>query len=300
MKIALVIAFFTLAVLILKITILKGSIRQIRREFKERDELNSSAKIGISFRDADLCGLTDDLNKTLEKMRKKYNLYVQGDSEVKQTIGNASHDLRTPLTAIIGYLELAKGKMQAGEDITSYLDIIENRARYMKELTDELFEFSGIIGDNDREELQTEEIEINRVLEDSIIDYYSVLSENGIEPLVEITEEPVVRFLNRHALERIFANLLNNAVKYSQGDLKITLAGSGEITFENYAPELTEIQVQQLFDRFYTVRTGRNSTGLGLAIARNLVTRLDGTIDAKHIEKKLVIRISFPKWQGEC
>ena len=300
MKIALVIAFFTLAVLILKITILKGSIRQIRREFKERDELNSSAKIGISFRDADLCGLTDDLNKTLEKMRKKYNLYVQGDSEVKQTIGNASHDLRTPLTAIIGYLELAKGKMQAGEDITSYLDIIENRARYMKELTDELFEFSGIIGDNDREELQTEEIEINRVLEDSIIDYYSVLSENGIEPVVEITEEPVVRSLNRHALERIFANLLSNAVKYSQGDLKITLTGSGEITFENYAPKITEIQVQQLFDRFYTVRTGRNSTGLGLAIARNLVTRLDGTIDAKHIEKKLVIRISFPKWQGEC
>mgnify|MGYP003621280227 CR=1 FL=1 len=300
MKIALVIAFFTLAVLILKITILKGSIRQIRREFKERDELNSSAKIGISFRDADLCGLTDDLNKTLEKMRKKYNLYVQGDSEVKQTIGNASHDLRTPLTAIIGYLELAKGKMQAGEDITSYLDIIENRARYMKELTDELFEFSGIIGDNDREELQTEEIEINRVLEDSIIDYYSVLSENGIEPLVEITEEPVVRFLNRHALERIFANLLNNAVKYSQGDLKITLAGSGEITFENYAPELTEIQVQQLFDRFYTLRTGRNSTGLGLAIARNLVTQLNGTIAAKRIEKNLVIRISFPKQPGEC
>ena len=300
MKIALVIAFFTLAVLILKITILKGSIRQIRREFKERDELNSSAKIGISFRDADLCGLTDDLNKTLEKMRKKYNLYVQGDSEVKQTIGNASHDLRTPLTAIIGYLELAKGKMQAGEDITSYLDIIENRARYMKELTDELFEFSGIIGDNDREELQTEEIEINRVLEDSIIDYYSVLSDNGIEPVVEITEEPVVRSLNRHALERIFANLLSNAVKYSQGDLKITLAGSGEIIFENYAPEITEIQVQQLFDRFYTLRTGRNSTGLGLAIARNLVTQLNGTIAAKRIEKNLVIRISFPKQPGEC
>ena len=300
MKIALVIAFFTLVVLILKIAILKGSIRQIRREFKERDELNSSAKIGISFRDADLCGLTDDLNKTLEKMRKKYNLYVQGDSEVKQTIGNASHDLRTPLTAIIGYLELAKGKMQAGEDITSYLDIIENRARYMKELTDELFEFSVVIGDNNREELQTEEIEINRVLEDSIIDYYSVLSENGIEPLVEITEEPVVRSLNRHALERIFANLLSNAVKYSQGDLKITLAGSGEITFENYAPEITEIQVQQLFDRFYTVRTGRNSTGLGLAIARNLVTQLNGTIAAKRIEKNLVIRISFPKQPGEC
>ena len=300
MKIALVIAFFTLAVLILKITILKGSIRQIRREFKERDELNSSAKIGISFRDADLCGLTDDLNKTLEKMRKKYNLYVQGDSEVKQTIGNASHDLRTPLTAIIGYLELAKGKMQAGEDITSYLDIIENRARYMKELTDELFEFSGVIGDNDREELQTEEIEINRVLEDSIIDYYSVLSDNGIEPVVEITEEPVVRSLNRHVLERIFANLLSNAVKYSQGDLKITLAGSGEIIFENYAPEITEIQVQQLFDRFYTVRTGRNSTGLGLAIARNLVTQLNGTIAAKRIEKNLVIRISFPKQPGEC
>ena len=300
MKIALVIAFFTLAVLILKITILKGSIRQIRREFKERDELNSSAKIGISFRDADLCGLTDDLNKTLEKMRKKYNLYVQGDSEVKQTIGNASHDIRTPLTAIIGYLELAKGKMQAGEDITSYLDIIENRARYMKELTDELFEFSGVIGDNDREELQTEEIEINRVLEDSIIDYYSVLSENGIEPLVEITEEPVVRSLNRHVLERIFANLLSNAVKYSQGDLKITLAGSGEIIFENYAPEITEIQVQQLFDRFYTLRTGRNSTGLGLAIARNLVTQLNGTIAAKRIEKNLVIRISFPKQPGEC
>ncbi len=104
-------------------------------------------------------------------------------------------------------------------------------------------------------------------------------------------EKPVVRTLDRSALSRVFSNLLTNAVKYSDGDLDITLFETGEITFANTAPGLDEVQVGRLFDRFYTVEAARKSTGLGLAIARTLIEQMGGAIAARYEEGRLVIHI---------
>lgn len=283
--------------LIIKIISMKLTIREIRREFIDRDQLNTNIKIGISSRDADMRGLTDDLNKTLEKVREKYHLYAQGDMKVKRTITNVSHDLRTPLTAICGYLGLIRQKnfsqAEQLEEIKSYLSIIENRSLYMKGLTEELFEFSGVIGNEEDKQLETEDIFLNKALEDSIMDYYGALSKNGIEPQVEITEEKIIRKINKQAVERIFANLMSNALKYSNGDLKIALNDDGIITFSNYAPDLSSVDVTRLFDRFYTVETGKTSTGLGLAIVKMLVDQMSGTVTAAQEDGYLVIKISF-------
>ena len=111
--------------------------------------------------------------------------------------------------------------------------------------------------------------------------------------MLEISETKVMRMLDRSALSRVFSNLISNAIKYSDGDLKIVLSERGEVTFSNMASGLDEIQVGRLFDRFYTVEAARKSTGLGLAISKTLVEEMNGTISAKYENGRLSIHIFF-------
>ena len=101
--------------------------------------------------------------------------------------------------------------------------------------------------------------------------------------------------MDRAALSRIFSNLLNNAVKYSDGDLSITLSESGELVFTNSASGLDEVQVEKLFGRFYTVEAARHSTGLGLTIAKTLTEQIGGSIAATYRDGQLSICIVFPE-----
>ena len=207
---------------------------------------------------------------------------------IKTAITNVSHDIRTPLTAICGYLDMMK-PMDKPEQIERYLDIISERADAMKRLTEELFRYSVIISaDTD---INREKVLINQVLEDSIMGYYAALSEHGITPTVQLTGTPVTAELDKQLLARIFSNLLSNAVKYSDGDLDITLSDSGEVTFSNTAKKLSVVDVEQLFNRFYTVEAAHHSTGLGLSIARTLTERMGGTITAEYSGDRLTIRI---------
>jgi hypothetical protein len=148
----------------------------------------------------------------------------------------------------------------------------------MKELTEELFEYSVILSSD--EEPVKEDVMLNQLLEDSLLNHYGALTRAGIEPEVDICEEKVVRKVNKQQIDRVFSNLMSNAIKYSKGDLKITLTPDGKVTFANKAPDLTTVEVEKLFNRFYTVQTARNSTGLGLAIARKFVTENGGKVDA--------------------
>ena len=106
-------------------------------------------------------------------------------------------------------------------------------------------------------------------------------------------EQNIVRRLDKKALLRIFENILGNAIKYSGGDLRIRLSESGEICFSNHAPHLNEIQVQNLFDRFYTIESGKKSTGLGLSIAKTLTEQMHGSITARYHNRTLSIILVF-------
>lgn len=163
----------------------------------------------------------------------------------------------------------------------------------MTQLTEELFRYSIILTPEGDEACET--VVVNSILEESIAAFYASFKERGITPQIRIPEEKVFRFLNRQALSRIFSNLLNNALKYSDGDLDITLSRTGEVTFLNTASDLNEVQVGKLFDRFYTVEAARKSTGLGLAIARTLMEQMNGTITAIYENHRLIIRIMMPE-----
>ena len=122
---------------------------------------------------------------------------------------------------------------------------------------------------------------------------YAALSNAGITPEIIIPKEAVHRSLNRAALIRIFNNLITNAVRYSDGDLTIELREDARISFSNTAAELDEIQVGKLFDRFYTVESARQSTGLGLSIAKILTEQMGGEISANYAGNRLSILLTF-------
>lgn len=274
--------------LTVKVTLLKRSAREITSAFSNRLQTDTNTLIGISSHDKDMRELADNINKQLRILRNEKLHYHQGNTELKNAVTNISHDLRTPLTAICGYLDMMK-RMEKPEKLGRYLAIIRNRTEMMKQLTEELFRYSVIISDDSA--MQTEDVNVNQILEDSIMGYYGAFSEKGIIPDVRMTEKKIIRKLNKANVSRIFSNLLNNALKYSDGDLEITLSDTGEIIFSNTAKELSSVQAEQLFDRFYTVEAARNSTGLGLSIARTLAERMGGSISAEYYDKRLIIKI---------
>ena len=277
-----------IVLLLVKLHLIKKSAREITSELGRILKEDTNTSLRLSTHDRDMCRLADSINVQLKQVRKEHLQYHQGNTELKTAITNISHDIRTPLTAIAGNLYMI-GKTDDLSEIREYIAVIEERTETMKQLTEELFRYSMIVSDEG--EAETEEEFINQVLQESISSFYPVLCDKGITPQIRLTDARIVRHVNRSELARVFSNLLNNAVKYSDGDLEITLSDTGEITFTNTARELSTVEVEQLFDRFYTVEVARNSTGLGLSIARTLVERMGGTITADYKNGRLTIRI---------
>lgn len=285
------ILIITSAILSIKILLIYKSIKEIRRGFLEKLEDDTNTLISISSTDKAICALANDINIQLRKLRKQQLRFQLGDTEIKNAVTNISHDLRTPLASICGNLDLLEQE-ELSEAASRYTEVIRNRSEVLTQLTEELFRYSVIM--TAESDGIKEPVIINNVLEECIAASYTALTERNIFPDIQMPQEKIIRNLDRSALARVFSNLLNNAVKYSDGDLKITLYQTGEIIFSNTASGLTEVQVGKLFDRFYTVETARKSTGLGLAITRTLVEQMKGTIYANYKNSILSICILFP------
>ena len=287
-----VIAILLLIILLLlvKIHLLQKGAKEIAEGFAEKLNTDSNTLLDLSTRDPHMCRLASEINEQLRLLRKQRHKYVNGDRELKEAVTNISHDLRTPLTAICGYMDLLKLEEKSAA-VSRYLALIENRTEALKQLTEELFRYSVIL--STQEDMDMEMVSVNAVLEESIAAFYEELTKRQITPSICMTKMQINRNLNKAALSRIFSNILNNALKYSDGDLVITLLDDGTLIFSNTASGLNEVQVGKLFDRFFTVEAARNSNGLGLSIAKSLVEHMGGTITALYAEQKLSIVIRF-------
>lgn len=276
-------------VLILKLHWMRRSILEIMDAFQDRLTADTNTLIDVSSRDPYVCQLAAAINDQLRLLRRQRHKYLHGDRELKEAVTNISHDLRTPLTTICGYMDLLQ-KEEKNKNVVRYLSLIENRVEAMKQLTDELFRYSVILSAG---EVKMESVHMNGVLEESIAAFYGALTSRNIHPQISITDKRIEKELNREALSRVFGNILNNALKYSDGDLQITLQNDGMIMFSNTASKLNDVLVGRLFDRFFTVEAARNSSGLGLSIAKNLVEQMNGTIAASYKDNVLTITICF-------
>lgn len=278
--------------LLIKVALLHRAADEIRMELGARLDIDTNTLITVSCGDRHIRRLAADLNVQLRLLRQERRQLQNGDQELKEAVTNISHDLRTPLTAICGYLDLLK-REDKSEAVSRYLAVIENRTEAMKLLTEELFRYSVITSASN--DMKYEDVALNNVLEESVSAYYAALKNCGITPIITMPEGKIYRRLDRKALSRIFSNIIDNAIKYSDGYFEISLSESGAIDFTNSASQLDEVQVGKLFDRFYTVEAAKKSTGLGLSIAKGLTEQMNGTISAGYHDGKLNVHIAFTK-----
>lgn len=282
----LLIAIFT----IIKILIIKKELKNIGSSITNILSSDTNNLITVSIPDADIKQLTNILNKNLKELRKLELVYKNGNQELKSSITNISHDLRTPLTAIRGYLDLMDNKNLTIKQ-KNYLKIIDSKVKDLTELTEQLFDFSKSI--DIQEEVKKENICINDVLEDSIASFYSLFKKNNISPKINICEEKIFRLQNEFMLKRIFENIISNAIKYGKKDLKINLQNDGTIEFSNMTDKLDQVSLEKIFDRYYTVKNTKKSNGIGLSIAKQLVELNNGSILAKYKNNYLIIEVKF-------
>ena len=275
--------------LILKLYLMKKDLNNLSIDFRNNLESDTNNLLMVSTYDRDVRKLVTEMNIGIDRLRYHRHRYMNGDRELKDAITNVSHDLRTPLTGICGYLELLKDE-DSLTVIKSYINLIQNRVDCLKQLTEELFCYS--IAASSWETTQ-ESVILNKVLEENLLAFYGAFKKQNIEPIIEIPDTFIRYNIDLPAFNRIVSNILSNILKYSDGDLYVKLHINGMITFTNSARNLTPVIVERLFDRFYTVETGQNSTGLGLSIAKTLVEQMGGKIKATYQDNKLTISLNL-------
>lgn len=273
-----------------KVLLMRRDLHTLSAQLHDHLQTDTNTLLTSASGDRALRTLAASLNVELTELRRQRLRYENGDRALKQAVTNVSHDLRTPLTAISGYLDLLESEEKSA-NAARYLALIENRTDAMARLTEELFRYSVILAEE--EPLTRDPVVLNDALAESLASFYGALTTRGITPEITLCDARVTRLLDRDALARVFANILNNALKYSDGDLAVCLDEDGTLTFTNHAAALDAVTTTQLFDRFFTVEAAHHSTGLGLSIAKALVEQMGGTIDARYENGRLILTLHF-------
>lgn len=274
-----------------RLAVYRYGLKEINQEFSFAIKGDTNARVTVSSGDKTLRAFADNLNGALADLREKELTYLKGDREIKSAIANVSHDLRTPLTAICGYLELIKDETDP-DKVKKYLGIVHERTVALRQLTEELFGYT--LTCNGERKLNVQTLSLGSVLEETLLGFYDALSERNITPDLHFCNATFECIADKSVLVRIFENVIGNAVKHSDGDFAITLNADGSIDFENTANSLDTVSVGKLFDRFFTVENGKTSTGLGLSIAKNLTQSLGGDISASLDGNRLRIHVVIP------
>ncbi|HHL2033817.1 HAMP domain-containing sensor histidine kinase [Clostridium perfringens] len=285
----------TILIVLLIIFILKT--KEINRLTLELKKLNSEGKIEklrLSLPNKNIENLIVEINTLIDDKRKMANIYKEKDMELREAIANMSHDLRTPLTSIMGYVYLLNDDKLDKEERKEYLKIIEKRSLVLNDLITNFYGLSRIQAD--QYEIKFEPVNLELVLGEIIAAFYETLDYKFGEPEINIEEGLGPVLGDKQALNRIFTNLIENIIKHGEGEVKISLKKKNKyivMEFSNKAEELEPKDVNRIFEKFFTkdrMRTGQN-TGLGLAIVKLLVEKQGQKIEAKKVGNRLVINI---------
>lgn len=273
-----------------KVYRMKYAIKEIYEQLPRIVHEDTNSLLMISSRDHQLQQLASTLNQELKEVRSKALRYQNGNQQLQEAIMDISHDIRTPQTAIQGFIQLLE-KEKLSDVQASYLAIIKNRSQDLAALFEQLFSLS--IGYDEHLLVTFESCCLQQILEEAIASYYVILKQKQIEPIIEIVEEPIFIMVDRKMMLRVFDNLISNALKYTDGDFQIQLTKQKKIIFSNHAKNLDVVSVSRIFHRYYTVDTQKKSTGFGLSIAKQLVERNGGTIQAEYRDGILIVTLQM-------
>ena len=288
-----------IAMIIILIAIIMGYKSEFRRINKQITEnLDEYVNIKTKSIDKDVENLVENINLIFDSRQKVVAEKKKKEEELRASISNMSHDLRTPLTSIMGYIQMIKSEKASDDDKKEYMDIVEKRTRSLQQLITSFYDLSRIEGNEYN--FKYAKINLNSILCENIALFYNDFINNNIEPIIEIEEGIKEIISDEGAITRIFSNLIGNMIKHGKNFVKITLKQENDVIiteFINKATNLTEENVDKLFDRFYTADNSRSdkNTGLGLYITRILVEKLGHNIKANLKEDNLVISIAWNK-----
>ncbi len=232
--------------------------------------------------------LTDCFNELVQKYRAEYQIYLKKEQILSDTYTNLSHDIRTPLTSLDGYIQLLS-ECSSPEDQDYYLSIIQERISSLRDMLEELFTFTRL--KNGSFEMALTECDLNKILKTTLFAYYDEWQKRDIIPSFSLPETPIPILGNEAALRRLIQNIIKNGLDHGKKRLTLSLTqqnscGTSDahvlLYFENEVAPTDDIDISQVFERFYKADTARSqsSSGLGLAIAKELVLRMNGTIRA--------------------
>ena len=222
------------------------------------------------------------VNALLALREREEGDYRRQEQAIRQQIANVSHDLRTPLTSILGYLQLLEGEGLTAEERREYLSIVQGRARALQSMIVSFYDLSRLEGGE--YPLSRERVDLYHVLSQLVAEFYNDFTD--FDMTVELREGLPTVTADPAGVLRVFTNLIRNALEHGRKRMSILLyQEGGEVVsvFANDAPGLTTEDVEHVFDRFFTadkMRTGQ-STGLGLAIVKALVERMGHTVSAE-------------------
>ena len=275
--------------LLIRVVTTNIELKNITRELKEITEKDTNLLLSTSSGDKSIKILVDSLNKELKKLLSLKREYSKGIFDVKKSAENIAHDIRTPLTAIKGYVDLLEEE-ELSEEGRKYLDIIRGRTQYLKSLTDELFLSLSM---KSRGVLNLSDIDAKRILEEALVSYYNEFKKKGMSPSLMTPNEKVIIKADSKALYRVYSNIISNALKYGEGEFKVEMDEKGNTIFSNLAPNMDSVEANKLLDRYYTISDAKASSGIGLSISKEILQEMGGELKVKLENQRLYISIIY-------
>jgi len=297
------VAAFAIIVLLYVLTRLYSLKKEIKRAARQLHELNqnrTAKKIDIRYFDKDVENLAKEVNNQIDLTKKAKAEKRLMEQELKRAIAYISHDIRTPMTSILGYIQFLESDDITKERRKEYTSIIENSAKRLKILLEDFFELSVI--DQADYPLKIEKLSLNQLLLEVLLGFYEEFNKREMEPVITIPDEDIVIMGDSSAVKRVIENLIVNAVRHSSGEVAIELEQvdkSVRLIIGNSVNQLSEQDVSHMFDRFYKAdqtRTGKG-TGLGLPIAKSLMEKMNGSLTAELVENQLFMKC---EWRYKC
>jgi signal transduction histidine kinase len=290
-------------ILFTRFLFLKKQIRNVTAQIERHVKHDTRETIKISLGDRDLEKLADQVNVAMSDQKQLHIDARNHEGKLKNQIADISHDLKTPLSAVKGYVQLLEADNLTAQQRAKFLRIIELKTDDLNNLIRDFFELSVI--DSDDYTLNPEITDVNSVITNVLLSYYSAFAEKEQKPHIELPDHAVYLMIDPMAFQRIMQNLLSNALHYSEGKIHISLKdtedGFAVFSICNETSSLSQEDVEHLFDRFYRADMSRSGThaGLGLYIVKTLTEKMNAGIQAKLEGGWLSISSSFPLVEGK-
>lgn len=284
----------TLALSLILISLL-SQMKSIRNQVHFISRNDTNKRISFYGKSRSFRKLAKDINEIIDSYDERHDKILREDKEIKDTLTNMSHDIRTPLTSLKGYFELLD-QTEDPDDRKKYTNIIYGRIESLSEILETMFLYTKVSNVNFK--ISIDPIECSKIILETLFEYYDDFQEKGYEVDVDVDEG--VRILgNEQSLKRIMQNLIRNSLVHGSGDVKLTVKASDDktvkISIENALPEDQNPDPNRVFDRYYKGDASRHtgSSGVGLSVVKKLVESMNGDIKALVEDGKFKIRMSF-------